>query len=277
VTVPPSASSQGTTGTPTGQVWNGLGAGAFEIAPGKPASFIFATMDGTISGWASGVGDGKTAVLKVDNGASNASYLGLAIGMSAAGPTLYAANFASGKIDTFNATYAPIQTAGGFMDRDLPPSYAPTNVQRFGRRLYVTYAQPNGSGGFVTGPGSGLIDVFDLNGNLLQRLVPYDPVLNVPWGLAISGANYGVFSYALIVGNFGDGTVSAFDLATGDYIGTMQDGKGNTLSIDGLWGLQFGNGGNGGDAATLYFAAAPSGGQHGLFGSLRPASDSLVP
>jgi uncharacterized protein (TIGR03118 family) len=101
--------------------------------------------------------------------------------------------------------------------------------------------------------------------------------LNVPWGLALSGPNFGIFSYALLVGHFGDGSISAFDPLTGNYLGTMQDGKGNNVFVDGLWGLQFGNGGNGGDAATLYFSAAPAGGQHGLFGSLKPASDSNLP
>ena len=99
--------------------------------------------------------------------------------------------------------------------------------------------------------------------------------LNVPWGVAIAGANFGSFSYSLLVGNFGDGTISAFDPVTGDYIGTMQDGKGNPLSIDGLWGLLFGNGGNGGDPTALNFFAAPSGVAHGLLGSLKPAADSL--
>jgi uncharacterized protein (TIGR03118 family) len=93
----------------------------------------------------------------------------------------------------------------------------------------------------------------------------------------VAGPNFGVFSYTLIVGNFGDGAISAFDPITGDYLGTMQDGKGNNVAIDGLWGLIFGNGGNGGDPTTLYFGAAPMGGQHGLFGSLKPAADSNVP
>jgi uncharacterized protein (TIGR03118 family) len=96
----------------------------------------------------------------------------------------------------------------------------------------------------------------------------------LPWGVAVTGANFGSFSYALIVGNFGDGTISAFDLNTGNYLGTMQDGKGNNIAIDGLWGLQWGNGGSGGDPGTLYFAAAPAGGQHGLFGSLKPGPDA---
>src|SRR5207237_7821431 len=110
---------------------------------------------------------------------------------------------------------------------------------------------------------------------LLQRLVTYNEHLNLPWGLAVTGANFGSFSYALVVGNFGDGTISAFDLDSGNYLGTMEDGKGNNISINGLWGLQWGNGGSGGSASALYFAASPGAGpsvfsQHGLFGSLQP-------
>jgi uncharacterized protein (TIGR03118 family) len=275
--IPPSASSKLKSGLPTGQVWSGYGAGFFEVAAAKPANFIFATLDGTISG-----NNGGTVTIMVDNGSKGAVYTGLGIGVSKAGPTLYAANFGNGTIDTFDKNFKPVTLAGGFFDPDLLPGYAPTNIQRFGQRLYVTYGLPDGKGGFISSPGAGWINTFDLNGNLAQRLVPSNANLNVPWGLALSGPNFGVFSYALVVGNFGDGTIVAFDPVTGDFMGAMQDGKGNNLSIDGLWGLQFGTQGstgnaNGGDATTLYFAAAPAGGAHGLFGSLRPAADSVNP
>ncbi|MBI3684176.1 MAG: TIGR03118 family protein [Acidobacteria bacterium] len=273
VTVPPSASNPGRSGSPTGQVWNGTG--AFEVAPGRVPSFIFATLDGTISGFSGAVG--TTAVIKVDNGARGAAYFGLAIGVSSAGPALYAANFASGKIDVFDRNYAPLTLPGGFRDLDLAPGYSPSNIQRFGRLLYVTYNLPDGRGGFVYGPATGLINLFDLDGNLVQRLVPISGHLNTPWGVALAGPNFGIFSYALLVGNFGDGTISAYDSVTGNYLGSMEDGKGSKIAIDGLWGLQFGNGGNGGEPRTLYFAAAPVGGQHGLFGALTPAADSNTP
>lgn len=274
--VPPSAMNQGKAGLPTGQVNNGYGAGNFEVVPNQPASYMFATLDGTISGWYGGVAN-NTAIVAVDNSANGAVYTGLAIGVSSIGPTLYAANFSAGTIDTFDHTFKPVTLAGGFLDSDLPAFYFPSNIQRYGRKLYVTYNLSNGTGSFALGgPGTGLIDVFDLNGNLLQRLVPNNQHLNLPWGVAVTGANFGSFSYALIVGNFGDGTISAFDLDTGSYLGTMQDGNGNNISINGLWGLQWGNGGNGGDPGTLYFAAASSGGQHGLFGSLKPAADSTL-
>jgi uncharacterized protein (TIGR03118 family) len=278
VAIPPSANNTvSKTGTPTGQVSNGYGVGNFEITPGVAAGFIFATIDGTIS--ARGT---SPAVIKVDNGAAGAVYTGLAIGVSSAGPTLYAANFSKGTIDTFDKTWKPITLPGGFQDPNLPQQFYPSNIQRYGRRLYVTYNLSDGTGSFgYGGPYTGLVDVFDLNGNLLDRLVPNNQYMNLPWGVAVTGANFGSFSYALVVGNFGDGTISAFDLNTGNYLGTMQDGKGNNLAINGLWGLQWGNGGNGGSASTLYFAASPGAGpsgfsQHGLFGSLKPMADSTL-
>jgi uncharacterized protein (TIGR03118 family) len=274
--VPPSANNKGAkTGIPTGQVNNGYGVGNFEITPGTASSFIFASIDGTIS-----ARGGATAVIFVDNGAKGAVYTGLAIGVSSAGPTLYAANFSQGTIDTWDHLWKPVTLSGGFQDPDLPGNYYPSNIQRYGRRLYVTYNFSDGTGSFgYGGPSTGLIDVFDLNGNLIQRLVPNNDHLNLPWGVAVTGANFGSFSYSLVVGNFGDGTISAFDLNTGNYLGTMQDGKGNNISISGLWGLQWGNGGSGGSASALYFAASPGAdfhgfSQHGLFGSLKPGPDA---
>jgi uncharacterized protein (TIGR03118 family) len=282
VTVPPSANNKATkVGFPTGQVNNGYGAGNFDITPASgttPAagsSFIFASLDGTIT-----ARGGATAVIFVDNGAKGAVYTGLAIGVSSAGPTLYAANFSQGTIDTWDHLWKPVTLSGGFQDPDLPGNYYPSNIQRYGRRLYVTYNFSDGTGSFgYGGPSTGLIDVFDLNGNLIQRLVPNNDHLNLPWGVAVTGANFGSFSYSLVVGNFGDGTISAFDLNTGNYLGTMQDGKGNNISISGLWGLQWGNGGSGGSASALYFAASPGAdfhgfSQHGLFGSLKPGPDA---
>jgi uncharacterized protein (TIGR03118 family) len=275
VTVPPSANNKSTkVGFPTGQVNNGYGVGNFETAPGAASSFIFASLDGTIT-----ARGGATAVIFVDNGAKGAVYTGLAIGVSNAGPTLYATNFSQGTIDTWDRNWKPISMPGGFQDPDLPPSFYPSNIQRYGRRLYVTYNLSDGTGSFgYAGAFTGLVDVFDLNGNLVQRLVPNNQYMNLPWGVAVTGANFGSFSYALVVGNFGDGTISAFDLHSGNYLGTMQDGKGNNISISGLWGLQWGNGGSGGSASALYFAASPGAGpsgfsNRGLFGSLKPGPD----
>jgi uncharacterized protein (TIGR03118 family) len=253
VTVPPSA--------PTGQVFNG-GIG-FEVSPGRPARFIFATEDGTISGW-NPTANPTTAILKVDSSASGAVYKGLAIGNNGAGDFLYAANFNSGAIDVFDTNFAPTTLAGGFIDPNIPSGFAPFNIQNLGGKLYVTYADD------VPGPGKGFVDVFDLNGNLLRRLIS-DGSLNSPWGLALAPGNFGEFSNDLLVGNFGDGTINAFDPMDGTYYGTLLDTMGDPIAIDGLWGLIFGNGGNAGDPNVLYFTAGPGGEQHGLFGSLAPA------
>jgi uncharacterized protein (TIGR03118 family) len=279
--IPPSKTSTLKFGLPSGQVQNEYatsGNGFAIVAATATAAkitpnFIFASLDGTLSGWSGSTDD----VIKVDKSTTGASYTGLALGLSSGGAVLYGANFGNGTIDVFDTNWAPVTLPGGFRDPDLPAGFLPTNIQRFGHRLYVTYGLSDGHGSFLFGPGMGAVNAFDLDGNLLQRLVGPAAVMNVPWGLALAGPNFGIFSYALLVGNFGDGSVSAFDPVTGNYLGTMQDGQGHNIAIDGLWGLQFGNGGNGGEPRTLYFAAAPAGGTHGLFGALTPAADSNTP
>jgi uncharacterized protein (TIGR03118 family) len=268
VTIPPPAGGTSPS-APTGQVFNG--GSSFEVGPGQPARFIFATEDGTISGWA-----GLTnAILKVDNSASGAVYKGLAIGNIGAGDFLYATNFHAGTIDVFNSTFGPATLAGSFTDPNIPSGFAPFNIQNLGGKLYVTYAKQDATGhDDVPGPGNGFVDVFDLNGNLLMRLISNGP-LNSPWGLALAPGDFGDFSNDLLVGNFGDGKINAFDPTTGLLLGTMLDENGNPIVTEGLWGLKFGNGGNGGDSHTLYFTAGiPGDGaveDHGLFGSLKPA------
>ena len=283
VIIPPGSHQLFPIGLPTGQVNNSYGAGNFEVVAGKPGSFLFASLDGTITGWYGGIAN-NTAAIMVDSG-DKAFYTGLGIGVSVSTntPVLYAANF-KGAVEVFDNNFSPISAPGGFVDPNLPAGYYAFNVQRFGRRVYVTFAPSDGARSIATsfnmgGPGAGVIDVFDTDGNLLQTLVAQDPHLNLPWGMAVTGANFGAFSYALIVGNFGDGTISAYDLNSGAYLGTMQDGNGNNIQIPGLWGLQWGNGGNGGDPGTLYFGASQptaAGVFHGLFGSIKPMPDSLL-
>jgi uncharacterized protein (TIGR03118 family) len=269
VTIPPPAGAPPPSG-PTGQIFNG-GPG-FELTPGQPARFIFATEDGTISGW-NPAANPTNAILKVDNSASGAVYKGLAI--SGTGDFLYATNFHAGTIDVFDSTFASTALAGSFIDPTLPSGFAPFNIQNLGGKLYVTYAKQDAAGhDDVAGPGNGFVDVFDLDGSLLQRLISNGP-LNSPWGLALAPGDFGDFSNDLLVGNFGDGTINAFDPMTGTFLGTMVDKNGNPIVIEGLWGLRFGNDGNGGDSDTLYFTAGiPGDGaveDHGLFGSLKPA------
>ena len=262
---------------PTGQVFNPTA--GFMLSGGQPALFLFASEDGTISGWNSSVG--PNAVIMVDNSGSGAVYKGLALGASSQVPLLYAANFNAGSIDVFDANFSTVTLDGGFADPDLPPGFAPFNIQSIGTRLYVTYAlQDDARHDDVSGPGNGFIDVFDFNGNLVQRLVS-NGKLNSPWGLALAPSQFGDFSKALLVGNFGDGTINAYDPASGAYLGALQDSMGAVISIPGLWGLLFGNGGNGGDVNTLYFTAGiPGDGNiedHGLFGSIQAANPASNP
>jgi uncharacterized protein (TIGR03118 family) len=270
VTIPPP--SGGTSPSrPTGLVFN-AGTG-FQATPGQPARFIFATEDGTISGWPSGT----TALLEVDNSTSGANYKGLAIGASGANTFLYAANFSQGKIDIFDTNFAPTALGGSFTDPNLPAGYAPFNIQNIGGELYVTYALQDGTGqNDIAGPGNGFVDVFDTNGNFLRRLVSTGP-LNSPWGLALAPLNFGTYSSALLVGNSGDGLINAFDLTTGTFLGSLDDALNNPLAIDGLWGLSFGNGGNGGQSNELFFTAGPNNGANGLFGKITSTSTTSVP
>jgi uncharacterized protein (TIGR03118 family) len=260
VTIPPvPGSPPGTLSTPTGQVFN-------MSADFNSDLFIFATEGGSIAGWRGALG--TTAELLVDNSAAGAVYKGLALGNITGNNYLYAANFHSGSIDVVPGVGAPA-LSGNFVDPNLPAGYAPFNVQNLGGNLFVTYAVASGDEE-VPGAGLGIVDKFDLNGNLLQRLISPGGALNAPWGLTLAPANFGEFSGDLLVGNFGDGTINAFDPISGALLGTLSDSLGNPIAIDGLWGLLFGNGGNGGDLDKLYFTAGIDGEMHGLFGSLAP-------
>ena len=265
VTVPSPAG--GTPPAPvTGQVFNGTAA---DFAGSR---FIFATEDGTVSAWTSGT----AAVLKVDNSASGAVYKGLALANNGVVNQLYAANFRSGNIDVFSNTFTPVSLgASAFTDPSMPVGYAPFNIQTVGNKLYVTYAlQDAAKHDDVSGAGNGIVDVYSTSGVLLQRLATGSAAggtlttLNSPWGIALAPANFGHFSNNLLVGNFGDGTITAFDPTSGLTQGQVTDANGNIITIDGLWGLKFGNGGNNGFTNQLFFTAGPGNEAHGLFGVL---------
>ncbi len=265
VTVPP-APGETPPSSPTGQVFNG-GSGF------DSERFIFATEDGTIAAWKNTYG--TTAIVRVDN-AGSANYKGLAIGHSITGDQLYAANFDTGVIDVFDDGYNQV-FGGGFTDPGLPAGYAPFGIQNLGGSLYVTYAlQDAGHEDDVPGPGNGIVDKFDLDGNFLQRVISGGN-LNSPWGLATAPATFGEFSNALLVGNFGDGRINAYDPVSFNFLGALTDGLGNEIVIDGLRGLGFGNGGASGAANSLYFAAGiPGDGSiedHGLFGKVAPVPE----
>ncbi len=263
----PQGAGRGGPAQVTGQVWNGTP--AFEIGPGAPASFLFATQSGVIAAWNRNV-DPVNAIVVADN--PSAVYTGLALAVSSQGPAMYAANFKDRVIETFDGAFRPIQPPGGFRDPNLPAGYAPFNIQRFGQSLYVTYARQRASGMEEDpGDGAGIINVFDADGFLLRRLVTGGP-LNAPWGLAMAPSFFGEFSNTLLVGNLGDGRIHAFDPATGRYAGMLRYRDGNPIALEGLYGLITGNGRNGGDPNALYFTAAVSGqarkGTHGVFGRI---------
>jgi len=265
VTIPPSGSGTSPT-KPTGIIFNSTT--NFAVASNAVAHFIFDTEGGTIAGWNSGT----SAVVKVDNSAAGAVYKGLAIGNSGGSNYLYAANFHAGTIEVYDANYKAATLAGSFSDPSIPAGFAPFNVQNLGGQLFVAYAKQDAlKTNDVAGPGNGYVNIFDTSGNLVKRFASGN-VLNSPWGLAIAPPNFGAFSGALLVGNFGDGWINAFDFGTGTYLGALQDGLGTPISIPGLWGIIVGNGGNGGDSHTLYFCAGiPGSGtlqSHGLLGSI---------
>ena len=268
----PPPTSAGTPGAVTGVIWNG-NTTAFIIGQGgKAASFMFCTEDGTISGWNAGT----TATILVDNSAAGANYKGCVTGGTATAPLLYAANFGTGKVDVFDGTFKPVTAAGAFVDSGVPAGFAPFNVAVLGGNVYVTYAkQDNEKHDDVAGPGNGYVSVFGANGNLVKHLIAQGP-LNSPWGLAIAPASFGGYAGDLLVGNFGDGMINAFDPTTGKQLGFLTDVEGGAIAIPGLWSLEIGNGGSS-DAATLYFTAGIPGPfgepaeSHGLLGSIQPS------
>ncbi len=266
---------------PTGQVY--YGGQGFVVTDGKGKSgasrFLFSTEDGTISGWAPSVNFG-TAFVGVNNsvGADHAIYKGLAFGNG----QLYAADFHNNRIDVFDDTFAPVAlAAGAFKDPNLPAKYAPFNVQAFNDKLYVTYAEQDSDAvDNLKGAGKGFVDVYDEDGNLLTPNTFINRgKLNAPWGVAIAPLNFGALGGALLVGNFGDGTINGYDPITGAFIGTVDDSLGNPLVNDGLWGLSFGNGAAAGALDSLYFTAGPNDEANGLFGVIRavPEPASALP
>ena len=257
VTIPPTAG--GTTSAPTGQVFNGgTGFGG--------ALFLFDFEDGVISRWS---GSGTTAVVDKDFG-SAAVYKGLAIsdpGMSDA--VLYATNFRAGTIEAYNSSFAPAGLPGNFTDPNLPKGYAPFNDKVINGELYVTYAKQDvDKHDDEAGAGNGFVDIFNLDGTLKERLISRG-ALDSPWGLQIAPSSFGSFAGDLLVGNFGNGMINAYNPTTGAFVGALDGSDGSPLVIDGLWGLTVGNGSTaGGSLNTLFFTAGPNGESDGLFGSL---------
>jgi uncharacterized protein (TIGR03118 family) len=258
-------------GAPTGVVFNPTS--DFQLTPGDAntaARFIFDSEAGQITAWSPNVAPTSTAVSKVTT--PGAIYKGIALAQTAQGSRLYAADFHNARIDVFDGSYAPVTLPpGSFTDPNLPAGYAPFNVQTLGSRIYVTYAQQDANAeDEVAGPGKGFVDVYDTTGHLQRRLVS-GGALNAPWGLVIAPNGFGKFGRDLLVGNFGDGRIHAYRLRNGRFDGTLLSGRRKPITIDGLWGLRFGNGVTGARNALL-FSAGPDGEAHGLLGELRKAN-----
>jgi uncharacterized protein (TIGR03118 family) len=210
----------------------------------------------------------------VDESAADNVYKGLAIN----GNRIYATDFHNGRVAVFDGNYSPVSLpASSFQDPNLPSGYAPFGIQNINGSLYVTFAQKEAGGDDdVKGPGFGFVDRFNADGTLQQRLIigkPGDPAspLNAPWGVALAPAAFGELSGKLLVGNFGDGRINAFDPTTGVFIDSVRDVNGSPIAIEGLWGIAFGNSGPGFNPNKLYFTAGPNDEANGLFGSLQSA------
>lgn len=232
------------------------------------SAFIFVGRGGTLSGWSPGV-DATHAVTVFDGGAGTV-YTGLAIATQGASDFLYAADFSHATVDMFDATFKKVTaTTGSFIDPAIPSGYAPFGIQAIGDLIYVAYARQGAQALHpVVGAGFGAVDAFDTSGHLVRRIVAPGGPLNAPLGMAMAPAGFGPFGNALLVANSGDGTIGAFNPATGAFMGTLATSIGIPITIDGLHGIAFGNGLNGQPTNTLFFAAGPGGGTHGVYGRI---------
>ena len=283
VNPPPASPPNPTPAAPTGMIWT---SSAF-LVPGTklPAAFIWATEDGTISAWAGGLMPRDEAVLAADNSnipnaANGAVYKGLVVGTNVNGVFLFATNFRAGTIDVFapdqdssgvGLPFKSVTTDGGFVDPKIPAGFAPFGIENIDGDLFVTYAkqkQPDKHDD-MAGPGNGFVDVFDTDGHLLRRFASRGP-LNSPWGITRASFAFGRFSGDILVGNFGNGKINAFD-SDGNFLGALRDPNGKPIVIEGLWKLTLGGGRNS-SSDTLYFTAGPNDEMDGLFGTITPVS-----
>ena len=284
VTIPPPPGQNGPS-APTGAVFNfttNTATPAFELAPGKPAVFLFVTEDGTISGWNPGV-NATIAVIKV-NHTGKANYKGVAIAETPSGPRLYATNFQTREIEVYDGNFNPVATPGGFHFQGQQHALGqrpargglqltPFNIQNVGGNLVVTFAfKEAGEEDESHGAGLGQVGVFDVFGRQLLRLEHGD-WLNAPWGVALSPSDFGAFPHRLLIGQFGDGTIQVYNLLTGKHEGALLNPDNTAIAIDGLWSIGFaGDSANNGLATNLYFTAGPHDENDGLFGRITAVS-----
>jgi uncharacterized protein (TIGR03118 family) len=247
-------------GGPTGTVFNG---DATAFAGGR---FLFANEAGQLLGWASGT----AAIVRADLSSQKAIFKGLTI----LNGRLYATDFHNGKVDVFDSTFAPVTTTGGFANTQVPKGYAPFGIQALNGNIFVTYAlQDAQQQDEVDKPGKGYVAEFSPDGTLIANIAKQggkNAPLNAAWGLALAPSSFGSFAGDVLVGNFGNGRISAYTQANGKWVykGQLRHADGTPIAIDGLWAIAFGNGAAAGPADTLYFAAGPGQEGHGLFGSI---------
>jgi uncharacterized protein (TIGR03118 family) len=271
VDIPLPPGSSGDTAAPTGNVRNTTTDFVIsENGRSAPAENIFAAEDGTIVAFSPAV-DRHHALIAVDNSAAGAVYKSLTLGSNAQGNFIYATNFLNGTVDVFDSNFQQVQLGGSFTDPDIPDGFAPFGIRNINGTIFVTYAkQDEAKHDDVAGPGNGFIAEFDTDGNLIERFASQG-TLNSPHGLALAPADFGEFSNALLVGNFGDGRINAFDASTGQLLGQLADANSQPITDVGIWGMTFGNGARGTKTNTLYFAAGINGEQDGLLGSISVA------
>ena len=248
------------------------------------AAFIFDGEGGTILGWSPTV-DAANAVIAYDDGNGGAVYKGLAVASDGTSNFLFATDFHNSKVDVFDAHFAKVTATGGFTDSTLPAGYAPFGIQAITSGtttlIYVTYAQKvTGSDDNANGAGLGLVDVFDVHGTFQKHLIVVGGKLNAPWGVTVAPANFGTYSNNLLIGNFGDGVINAYDVTTGAFVGALADSNGTAFANPGLWGIAFGNGAQNQPTTTLYFAAGIANEVDGLYGRIdlgATAPDTVAP
>ena len=259
-------------GGPTGIVSNS--GNGFVVSDGTAsgaARFIWATEDGTIAAWSPAVPPNTLSHVMVPNAfapAHDAGYKGLAMAHATSGDRLYAADFHNNHVDVFDSAFHAVTIPGGFVDPRLPAAFAPFGIQRIGTMIFVSYAkQDDEAEDEVAGDGLGFVSAFTVDGAFIARVASRG-ALNAPWGMALAPSNFGRFSGDLLVGNFGNGRINAFDPVTFEPKGHLKSLDGKAVVIDGLWGIGFGNGANAGPINVLYFAAGPDDEQNGLFGRI---------
>jgi uncharacterized protein (TIGR03118 family) len=221
-----------------------------------------------ISGWNPNVPPPPTS-MKAQTAVTvpDAIFKGLAIADTANGPQIYATDFHHGTVDVWDQNFAPVTKPGAFQDPAIPHGFAPFGIQSTSGGIVVTYAKQDADAeDDVAGPGNGFVDVFGTDGTLLRRFAAHGP-LNSPWGVAQAPQGFGAASGALLIGNFGDGRINAYDPVSGRFLGALRSGHGRRIDIDGLWALEFGNGVIG-TPQTLLFTAGPDDEAHGLFGTV---------